>query len=505
VTSTQVGDVKIMEDVGIWIRVSSLAQDEKNQVPDIEGHCQGKGYRIARRYELNDKSAFHGEQEARQQEALDDMRAGRIRVLVVWASDRLERRGAEATLKVFRLFREAGGQVESVLEPYLNDADSGELLTAITGWKDRAESARKSERTRINNDGMRARGALIGLPPWGFAVAGERHAKTMVPTADGRTYIPEIYSRVVRGDSLATVAKWLASETGRTWWPKTIGNLIKNPAYMGRRCEWFPETRTYGRVLLRCEALVDAGVWRKANEALATRPHRGPLNVSNGALLAGVLRCPRCGNSPMYRTTAGTTVKHYYYRCSGRGAARRGCGNLVPVDVADARVDAYMAKSTNLITVTRVVPGHNYEAELEDIEMDLRRLAAQGLDEDKEDAERARLRAERKRLAALPSVPDELVTEPGDETYAERWARLGVPERNAWMREAGIRLFAMKGNDAEVLAVAEKKLAALFWEQDEDGQVIQHTEIPPSIDGVWIYVESLARKIKKVALVRPRS
>ena len=52
------------EPAGVWVRVSTADQSEASQVPDVEGHCQAKGYRIKRRYELNDKSASKGEQQA---------------------------------------------------------------------------------------------------------------------------------------------------------------------------------------------------------------------------------------------------------------------------------------------------------------------------------------------------------------------------------------------------------------------------------------------------------
>jgi DNA invertase Pin-like site-specific DNA recombinase len=71
------------EPAGVWVRVSSGGQDDANQVPDIERHCQARSYRIERRYELNDKSASKGEQQAALDAMLEDMREGHIKVLTV--------------------------------------------------------------------------------------------------------------------------------------------------------------------------------------------------------------------------------------------------------------------------------------------------------------------------------------------------------------------------------------------------------------------------------------
>ena len=49
--------------VGILIRASSDKQDEANQVPELEHHCADNGYRINKRYEVHDRSAYKGEHE----------------------------------------------------------------------------------------------------------------------------------------------------------------------------------------------------------------------------------------------------------------------------------------------------------------------------------------------------------------------------------------------------------------------------------------------------------
>src|SRR5438309_921587 len=105
------------EPAGVWVRVSTADQAEASQVPDVERHCQDRGYRIERRYELNDKSASKGEQQAALDEMLNDMRDGTIKVLVCWHSDRIERRGVEAMFKLIRQIKDAGGRLESTKEP----------------------------------------------------------------------------------------------------------------------------------------------------------------------------------------------------------------------------------------------------------------------------------------------------------------------------------------------------------------------------------------------------
>src|SRR5882724_10754955 len=195
----------------VWVRVSTGGQDEANQVPDIERHCVAHGYTIAERYELNDKSASKGQQQAKLDEMLDDMRDGTITVLVCWHSDRLERRGPEYVFRLLAQARDAGGRIESVQEALFGAEDmSGEAMTAL--------------------------GAVIS------------HQYSV-----------------------------------------HLGEQVKR------------------------------------------RPHRGPVNISNRPMLAS-LKCARCEDSPMYRIRLKSRSGRYYwyYRCAGRGAQRKGCGNMVP-------------------------------------------------------------------------------------------------------------------------------------------------------------------------------
>ena len=66
------------------------------------------------------------------------------------------------------MFREAGGRLESVLEPQLNTTDP-ELMQAITGWKDRAVQWRRQERVQLAFDSrIKANKAVYGGVPYGY-------------------------------------------------------------------------------------------------------------------------------------------------------------------------------------------------------------------------------------------------------------------------------------------------------------------------------------------------
>lgn len=66
-------------------------------------------------------------------------------------------------------------------------------------------------------------------------------------------------------------------------------------------------------------------------------------------------------------------------------------------------------------------------SELADIELALKDLVTQELSEDAEVIERARLRAERRRLQVLPAVPDQWLPVESCRTYADEWGNWPRP------------------------------------------------------------------------------
>jgi DNA invertase Pin-like site-specific DNA recombinase len=155
--------------MGMWLRVSTKHQDSENQRPDLERFFLANRYQNAKTYQLDGASAYHGKQEKLIQESLADIRAGTINGVVVWCADRIERRGIEETLALMRRYREAGGRLESVLEPYLNgDGPTAELLASVAAFVAHMESVRKSERQEIHSEKRANAGSPPNKPAYGY-------------------------------------------------------------------------------------------------------------------------------------------------------------------------------------------------------------------------------------------------------------------------------------------------------------------------------------------------
>lgn len=159
-------------DAAFWFAVSTSHQDSDNQVPDVERFAAHHGYREAARYQVSDTRWKNGGGPAYKRELarmLDDAHAGKFKVLVVWALDRIirdEEGGAEAALRLVRQLRQRGCILVSVKESWLNGSpEVQDILLAFAGWMAQKESDRRSERIRIGLDKRRAAGLPIGRAP----------------------------------------------------------------------------------------------------------------------------------------------------------------------------------------------------------------------------------------------------------------------------------------------------------------------------------------------------
>jgi DNA invertase Pin-like site-specific DNA recombinase len=442
-----------------WFRVSSSSQDEQNQFSDVDRHCAGRGYEVVKTFRLHAVSASKGEQEPELAEVLADIRAGLYTVLVVAQSSRLDRRDDLDAQQLFAIsVRMAGGRVESVDEPDFGKGDlAGRVVTLLAQEGNAKYSRDLKANIRRGKDRVRANGALINRYPWGFTSAGPKYSRRAVPTDQAREYVPQVYARIIAGQSLATVCRWLdaegvapagiasaASERGKTgkWWPRTLGVLIRNPAYKGLL------TDGHGQTTTTCEALVDAHTWAQAGKRLDDAPKRGPVARENRCALSGASRCWSCGG-PLYRIWCGTgTSRAAYLRCSGTGPDRHGCGApMIRLDTAEALADEVLGGLGMPVLEFREVPGNEAEiaARLAALDYERRQVALRGLPWDEEDAERARIRAAYDLAAATPVVPSRRAARPAGVSYGQRWNKLDAHGRAAWLRSGEVTVLFTKG------------------------------------------------------------
>lgn len=145
----------LMTKVAIYSRVSTSEQDIGNQLQVLNDMAVRREWEIYEVYQEEESAwrAGHQKELARLER---DARAGRFKVVLVWALDRLSREGALAILSLVKRLGDYKVQVISYQESWTEaPGELQEILLAIAGWVARMESQRISERTKAGMDRKR--------------------------------------------------------------------------------------------------------------------------------------------------------------------------------------------------------------------------------------------------------------------------------------------------------------------------------------------------------------
>lgn len=434
---------------GTWERVSSNGQSTESQRPRLDAWCEAKGYEVTRRYTMHGKSASKGEHQVTLDQVVRDMHAGIITVLVVVRSNRIERRGIRNMFDFLGRVQDAGGRVEFIDEPALNDLTgaAGEISLAVAAAMAKSETVNRNAAIKDGRDKARSNGGLLGTCPWGYQVTGERHAKRFTPTADGQEWMPWLFARAAEM-SIYRLSKSLGDTplAGRS--PQALAKMIRNQTYLGY------VTSADGTVTGLCVPLVSAAAFKTANDALTSRPRSGGAKSGfQRVMLSGVGKC-QCGGGMWHdSSTSKTGTRYDYLKCEE-------CGMRVPMGAAEKLVNSIVSGFTLPITRRELVePGHDHSEAIAAAELELRQLPALGLAEAEEDSRRAVLRAAKRELAGRPVVDprwDEVALRDASGnilTYASEYAGVDPADRNAWLKAHGLTAIITKdtGQWAEAL------------------------------------------------------
>jgi len=357
-----------------------------------------------------------------------------------------------------RQWAEERGKRILVVSPELEwPPEPGDVATPII-WDDlvnlaAAEWENTSQRYSRMQRALRDQAYFVGKCPYGYhivTVDGTDH-KTLAPDPVTRAYVRGMVKRYLEGQSLRQIRDWLNTSAipvpapaqnrkNEGWHHNTVKLILRNPAIIGR-------IHTGGKTYLRVEPLIPAEDFPRVQELMTSRAYRG-APPQRTALLTSIAMCDR-GNS-MHRIQGRkipSVPDGQYYYC--RDNCPKGSRLLVPLAYLDAAVnDAVMAIADLPHLVMTVTPGDDYSNEIDQVLRDLREIDPE---DDAQEAERPRLRAELKRLRVLQSESKPKPSKPRHDGRAigEVWESLDAAGRRQWLlaRKARVQVNA---RDAEL-------------------------------------------------------
>lgn len=288
-----------------------------------------------------------------------------IGVIVVHHTSRFTRDATEARV-VKRRLRKAGVRVVSVCQQ-IEDDPVGNLVEGLFECIDQYESEINGARTSAALREELRQGFFPGSrPPFGYTtqpveVRPGVMRRRLVPDEVESRVVRELFHLYIANNGAKTVARLLSQRGLRhraAPWSKDLVLAVLDDETCAGTFHWgkhvtrdqIPRPRSEW-LSLAVEPIVDPAVHALARELRAARePSRSPGRPPSGEhMLAGLLRCGRCGASCQLETSGkrvdGVTYKYAYYNC--RATCRSGAevcrGRRIRTTALDAAVLAHVA------------------------------------------------------------------------------------------------------------------------------------------------------------------
>lgn len=327
----------------LYCRVSTQAQADDTSL-DTQADA---GIKYAQDHNLNVsrtvKEVFSGASlfERPQLNAIrDEIRAGSVTNLVIYAVDRLSREIAHLCILLDE-FERYGATLHIVTET-LDSTAEGALMMSVRGYVAKVEREKIKERTMRGRRAKALNGTLsYARPLFGYRLdeAGRRQIDPVTsPVVIG------MFNDVMIGMSLRGIADRLNEsgiETpgGNIWWGVSVAQLLKNTAYKGETV-LFQETKAYryekGRRVLTTTKndpeshvtlagatppLVEPALFDKVQLRISANKKGKRSTPKHQFLLRGRIRCGDCGRWMSAQYTRGWRG----YTCSSRQNIASGC------------------------------------------------------------------------------------------------------------------------------------------------------------------------------------
>src|SRR5215218_2211559 len=264
--------------------------------------------------------------------ALATIEAGEADTLVVAKLDRMARTIYGAHSVIARLDA-VGARFVSVADSFDLGTPTGRLMFNILA----SFAEFELDRLRSGWGDVHERNVAMGIAtryPWGYKRGldlqrrpDDTEGRGLVPTADGRRYIPELFRRRVAGETYGDLARWLNDSGARTrdgnaWSAAGVRHLLANRRFIGEV--------SYGELVNRHahEPLIDEPTFLAAQRQPAATVRNG-----NG-FLTGRARCHTCRRALEHHTATPSRPWDVYRH------PRSSCAQTVQVKASD--LDAYV-------------------------------------------------------------------------------------------------------------------------------------------------------------------
>lgn len=316
--------------VAIYIRVSTdeQAQDGYSlaaQERICRAFVESRGWQVYAIYADEGISGRSAKRPALQR-MLADMRAGRIKGVIVHKLDRLAR-NLRLTLEIIDELKQRNVAFASVNEQIDFTTPMGWAMFQVQGVFAEFYSRNLSVETIKGLREKAQQGLWVGPVPYGYV-----RSDATLALSDDAPIVAQIFKLYVSGvESYTSICDSLNAAGHRTldWKTKTRGlfgregvrTILRNRAYCGYVSSSGEEYQGIH------PAIVSEAIWERAQEIRDIRTSKGGFYSATmpkvGGLLTEIVYCSDCGDRMWVHQSGRATSRAGYYRCSGN--SRRTC------------------------------------------------------------------------------------------------------------------------------------------------------------------------------------
>jgi site-specific DNA recombinase len=319
---------------------SGRSRSTGQQDDDLSGDCERRGWVKGESYSDNSKSASRYSRDERGdfEQLIADLEHDRFggHVLLLWESSRGSRRVGE-WVRLIDLCEQRGVYFwvhthSRVYDP-ANPRDRRTLLEDAVDSE--YESGKTSSRIKRDVAASAVQGRPHGRCPYGYRRVYDPHTRKLIgqePDPDEAVYVEELFTRVLAGHSVYTIAReWddrgVRTRSGLRWRAEHLRPMLLRPCYAGLRAH--VPGRTHGggsRVVTeaqlypaRWKGLVSVADWHTVQRRMRD-PERGKVVRPGKAkyLLSVIARCGVCEGA----MSVGYRSRGAEYGCHERGCVR---------------------------------------------------------------------------------------------------------------------------------------------------------------------------------------
>lgn len=245
-------------------------------------------------------------------------------VILVWKFSRFARNQEESIVYKSMLRQKCGIDVVSVSEPII-EGPFGSLIERIIEWMDEYYSIRLSGEVIRGMKERFERGGIVSIPSFGYLVENGNY----VPDPETAPIVRQIFEWFTAGVTYREIAGRLntmgvKSRRGNAMEVRTVKYILRNPVYIGK-IRWSEGKKGWNvdspdQIIIdgTHEPIIPVELWQAAEERtqeLQLRYPKHTYQVTDPAMLQGIVKCSACGGSLM--RAAGGSMQCINY-CHGK-------------------------------------------------------------------------------------------------------------------------------------------------------------------------------------------